>query len=530
VPGRLETIPDAETAVRIARELGFPVMLKAAAGGGGKGMRIARSEAEVREGYRGAANEARASFADDRLFIERYIDEPRHIEIQVLGDAHGHVVHLFERECSIQRRHQKVIEEAPAPNLDGATRAAMGGQAVALARAAKYRSAGTVEFVLDPAGKFFFLEMNTRLQVEHPVTELVTGLDLVELMIRIAAGEPLPFAQEALRRTGTAIEVRVYAEDPFRGFLPSIGRLTRYRAPAGDGIRIDTGVFEGAEISLHYDPMIAKLVASGPTRAAAVARLEEALDSFEIGGLSHNIPFLAAVVATERFRAGALTTGFIAEEFPAGFLGRAVGAKDEAQAIAVAAAARRIAAEHEAGIGGQVAGHARAAPENWTVCRGEARHPVRTLRAGDAIMVENGTAAWRVVTSWQPGQSLLRATIDDVPRTYQIAREGIGMRLSRGGWSVSLMVLSPRAAELLSVMPAKTPADHSHLVLSPMPGLLVSVAVEVGQDVKQGQEIAVIEAMKMENMLRAERDGTVAKIHARAGDSLAADQIILEFA
>ena len=524
MPGRLDAITDAETAVRIAREVGFPVMLKAAAGGGGKGMRIARTDAEVRDGFRVAAAEARASFADDRLFIERHIDGPRHIEIQVLGDAFGTVAHLFERECSIQRRHQKVIEEAPAPNLPEATRAAMGDAAVALARAVQYRSAGTVEFLLGRDGAFHFLEMNTRLQVEHPVTEAVTGLDLVELMIRIAAGERLPFAQDEIRIERAAIEARLYAEDPYRGFVPSIGRLTRYAPPTGEGIRVDTGVFEGAEISPYYDPMIAKLIVAGPTREAAVERLGEALDSFEIAGPAHNLPFLGAIAANPRFRAGRMTTDFIAEEFPAGFSGRAIGAEDESHAIAVAAAMRRIMAEHEGRIGN------RAAPEAWTVCRGEARHPVRTARDGDMIIVTGADSSRRVATSWQQGQSLLAACVDGVPHAYQVAREGIGIRLSRAGWSLVLLVLSPRAAELLAIMPDKTAADPSHRVLSPIPGLLVSIAVAEGQEVKAGEEIAVIEAMKMENMLRAERDGTVVKIHARPGDTITADQIIFEFA
>jgi len=529
VPGHLAAIADADDAARVAGAVGYPVMIKAAAGGGGKGMRIARDDKEAREGYRSATSEAKASFADGRVFIEKYIEEPRHIEIQVLGDAHGNVVHLFERECSIQRRHQKVIEEAPSPILDERVRAAMGAQAVALAKAVGYRSAGTVEFIVDRQRNFFFLEMNTRLQVEHPVTEMITGLDLVELMIRIAAGENLPFAQQDLSHHGAAIEARIYAENPFRNFLPSIGRLVRYVPPEGDSIRVDSGVTEGAEISVYYDPMIAKLVTFGATREAAVVRMAEALDSFHIAGVAHNIPFLAAVIANPRFRAGDLSTAFIAEEFPTGFAGAAIGADDEARAIAVAAAAQRIVAERQAMIGGQVAGHGRAAPEEWTVCLGAQRHEVRTRRAGDAILVDEGARTRAVTTSWQPWQPVLAAALDGVPHVHQIARAGIGLRISRGGWSLELKVLQRRAAELLALMPERQAADLSHLLLSPMPGLLVSLAVVEGQEVKAGDELAVIEAMKMENVLRAERDGIVAKLHARAGDSLAADQIILEF-
>jgi propionyl-CoA carboxylase alpha chain len=521
VPGRLEAVPDVAAALAAAREVGYPVMLKAAAGGGGKGMRIARTDAELSDGFRGAASEARSSFGDARIFVERYVDEPRHIEIQVLGDAHGNVVHLFERECSIQRRHQKVIEEAPSPFLDEATRAAMGAQAVALAQAVQYRSAGTVEFIVDRERSFYFLEMNTRLQVEHPVTEMITGLDLVELMIRIAAGEKLPFRQDEVRRHGAAIEARVYAEDPFRNFLPSTGRLVRYRPPEGDGVRVDTGVYEGAEISLYYDPMIAKLATWGPTREVATERMADALDAFHIAGPAHNLPFLAALVRTARFRAGRLSTAFIAEEYPGGFSGAPVAAEDEAAAIAVAAAAQRIVAERDAGA---------AAAEDWVVCRGAARHRVRVTRAGDILTVAGQGAASRIATAWRPWQPIVKATIDGAPFVGQIARHGIGLALSHAGWRMELAVLPPRAAELLALMPERRAADLSHLLLAPMPGLLVSLAVTEGQEVKPGEELAIIEAMKMENVLRAEREGKVAKIHAKPGDSLAADQIILEFA
>ena len=530
VPGHLDVIPDAAAAVRIARDIGYPVMIKASAGGGGKGMRIARTDAEARAGFRSASNEARSSFADDRVFIEKYIEEPRHIEIQVLGDGHGHVIHLGERECSIQRRHQKVIEEAPSPFLDAKTRAAMGAQAVALAKAVDYRSAGTVEFIVDRERNFYFLEMNTRLQVEHPVTELVTGLDLVEWMIRIAAGEKLAVKQTDVRLEGSAIEARIYAEDPLRNFLPSIGRLVRYAAPAGEGIRVDTGVFEGAEISVYYDPMIAKLIAYGATRAEAIARMGNALDAFHIRGVSHNIPFLAALLKKPRFAEGRLSTDFIAEEFPHGFTGIEIAGDAMDETVVIAAAVQRIIAEREALISGQLAGHGRVVPEAWVVCLGEARRPVGTVREGEAVVVVRGGRRHAVVTPWQPGQALFRGTVDGAAVVFQIDRDGLGFRLTRGGATVAAKVLTPLAAGLLSQMPVKQPPDLSRFLLSPMPGLLVSLAVGEGQEIKAGEELAVVEAMKMENVLRAERDGKVAKVRAKAGDSLAVDQIILEFA
>jgi propionyl-CoA carboxylase alpha subunit len=530
VPGHLDVIPDAQAAVKIARDVGYPVMLKASAGGGGKGMRIARSDAEVRDGFRSATNEARSSFGDERVFIEKYIEEPRHIEIQVLGDAHGHVIHLGERECSIQRRHQKVIEEAPSPFLDAKTRAAMGAQAVALAKAVDYRSAGTVEFIVDKHRNFYFLEMNTRLQVEHPVTELVTGLDLVEWMIRIAAGETLPYRQEDIRLDGAAIEARIYAEDPFRNFLPSIGRLVRYLPPEGEGIRVDSGVFEGAEISVYYDPMIAKLVGYGPTRRDAIDRLGGALDAFYIRGLSHNIPFLAALLKKERFAAGRLSTNFIAEEFPGGFSGVELSADAIDEAIAIAGAVQRIIAEDEGEISGQLAGHERRVADEWVVAIGAAWQAIGARREGGAVVIEHGGRRRRVVTAWRPGVPLFRGTIDGAPAVAQVDRDGIGFRLTRAGATFAIKVLPPRAAELLAQMPAKQAPDLSRYLLSPMPGLLVSLAVGEGQEVKAGEELAVVEAMKMENVLRAERDGKVKAIRAKAGDSLAVDQVILEFA
>ncbi len=527
VPGHLDTIADPERAVSIAREIGYPVMIKAAAGGGGKGMRTAHDEAELREGLRGAASEARSSFGDDRVFLEKYIEEPRHIEIQLIGDAHGNIVHLGERECSIQRRHQKVVEEAPSPFIDAETRARMGAQAVALARAVSYRSAGTVEFIVDRQRNFYFLEMNTRLQVEHPVTEMATGTDLVELMIRIAAGEKLPFDQEAVRQTGWAIEARVYAEDPTRNFLPSIGRLIRYRPPVddhgGDGIRIDGGVFEGAEITLYYDPMIAKLIAYGTDRDAAIDRLRQALDGFYIAGVRHNTAFLAAIAASERFREGRLSTDFIAETFPGGFAPPAeFVAADRVILIAAALAETRL-HESETAPGGANA------VRPLTVLLDGRPSAVSVCPEGSSYIVKSDGESRSAATDWRPGQPLLHLRIDDHSWVVQVEMlRGRAFRLVHGGVVRHAQVLSPRAAELLMMMPEKQPADTSRLVLSPMPGLLTSIVVGEGQEVKAGEPLVVVEAMKMENVLRAERDGRVAKLRAKPGDSLAVDQIILE--
>jgi propionyl-CoA carboxylase alpha chain len=530
VPGHLDVIPDAEAAVAIARDIGYPVMIKASAGGGGKGMRIAATDAEVRDGFRAAAGEARSSFGDDRIFIEKYIEEPRHIEIQVLGDQHGNIVHLGERECSIQRRHQKVIEEAPSPFLDPETRAAMGAQAVALARAVDYRSAGTVEFIVDQQRNFYFLEMNTRLQVEHPVTELVTGLDLVELMIRVAAGERLPFTQDEVELAGWAIEARVYAEDPTRNFLPSIGRLVRYRPPAGDGIRLDAGVFEGSEISVYYDPLIAKLIASGPDRQSAIDRLCGALDAFHVAGVQHNIAFLAAVAAKPRFRAGALSTNFIAEEFGGGFTPPAEFVEADRMILLAAALAHRRLREREAAIDGKLPGAQTAIPEDHVVLLGGQQHPVAVRPEGAAYRVEIDGASLTASTDWQPGQPLLQARVEHQVATVQIERlPGSAFRLVHRGVIRRVQVLSSRAAELLALMPKKTAPDTSRLLLSPMPGLLASLVVAPGQEVKAGEPLAIVEAMKMENVLRAERDGRIARLRASPGDSLAVDQVILEF-
>jgi propionyl-CoA carboxylase alpha chain len=497
VPGHLGIIADAAEAATIAHGIGYPVMIKASAGGGGKGMRIAHDDAELREGFSGAQHEAKSSFGDDRIFLEKYIEQPRHIEIQVLGDQHGNVVYLGERECSIQRRHQKVIEEAPSPFLDAKTRAAMGEEAVALSKAVGYFSAGTVEFIVDARRNFYFLEMNTRLQVEHPVTEMVTGLDLVELMIRIAAGEKLPFGQSDIRHDGWAIEARIYAEDPTRGFLPSIGRLVRYNPPAGDGVRVDTGVSEGAEITLFYDPMIAKLATHGADRNEATDRMKAALDGFYVGGLRHNIPFLAAIIGKERFRAGRLSTDFIAEEFPGGFAPPVEFTEADKVILLAAALADGGTGERVVLLDG--------APHNLTL-------PV----AAD--------------TDWRPGRNLMHLRIGDRIETVQIEKlPARAWRLAHGGVVRRAQVLTPRAAELLQAMPPKKPADTSRLVLSPMPGLLTAVVVAEGQDVKAGEPLAVVEAMKMENVLRAGRDGRIAKLCAQSGDSLSVDQVILEF-
>jgi propionyl-CoA carboxylase alpha chain len=530
VPGHLDVIADAEIAVGIARELGYPIMIKASAGGGGKGMRIAATDAEVRDGFRSATNEARSSFGDERIFIEKYIEEPRHIEIQVLGDNHGNIVHLGERECSIQRRHQKVIEESPSPLLDQETREAMGRQAVALAEAVGYRSAGTVEFIADQQRNFYFLEMNTRLQVEHPVTELVTGLDLVELMIRIAAGEPLPITQDDVRLAGWAVEARVYAEDPTRNFLPSIGRLVRYRPPIGEGIRLDGGVFAGDEISVFYDPLIAKLIASGPDRDTAVDRLSGALDEFYVAGVQHNIPFLAAAVARPRFRAGTLSTNFIAEEFPGGFAPPPGLVEPDRVILVAAALARRRLQEHEVAIEGKLSGARINILDDYTILLDGQPHPVVVRPDGAAYRVETEGASRVAATDWQPGQPLLHVRIEQQVATVQIERlSGAAFRLAHRGVVRRAQVLSPRAAELLALMPEKKAPDTSRLLLSPMPGLLSSLAVAPGQEVKAGEALAIVEAMKMENVLRAERDGRVAKIRANPGDSLAVDQVILEF-
>jgi propionyl-CoA carboxylase alpha chain len=533
VPGFLGVIKDADEAVQIAREVGYPVMIKASAGGGGKGMRLARNDTEAREGFSSATNEAKSSFADDRVFIEKYIENPRHIEIQVLGDSFGHVIYLGERECSIQRRHQKVIEEAPSPFLTAAVRAAMGQQAVALAKAVNYKSAGTVEFIVDAERNFYFLEMNTRLQVEHPVTELVTGLDLVEWMIRIAAGEPLTIAQADIRLRGWAIEARVYAEDPFRNFMPSIGRLTRYLPPAeGANVRVDTGVYEGGEISMYYDPMIAKLCTFAPVRDLAIAHMRRALDEYFIRGLNHNIPFLAALMAHPRFVRGELTTNFIAEEYPNGFHAADLPVEDPRLLVAVAAFVHRRHAEREASLSGQMPGHEITVGIDWVVRFSGQSYPLTVLPIEGGYALEMGGPTITVTSAWSVGQPFFRGVVNDDNNhevVVQVDRQGIGYRLFHAGSRADVVVLTPRAAQLADLMPEKTPPDMSRFLLSPMPGLLVSLAVGEGQEIKAGEVLAVVEAMKMENVLRAGRDGRVAVIHARPGESLAVDQKILEF-
>jgi propionyl-CoA carboxylase alpha chain len=532
IPGYTNVIETADKAVAIAREIGYPVMIKASAGGGGKGLRVARDDGEAREGFGSCRNEAKASFGDDRVFIEKYIEEPRHIEIQVLGDAHGNTVYLWERECSIQRRHQKVIEEAPSPFLDEATRKAMGEQAVALAKAVDYQSAGTVEFVVGGKDrKFYFLEMNTRLQVEHPVTEFVTGLDLVEQMIRVAAGERLSFAQQDLLRDGWAIECRINAEDPFRGFLPSTGRLVKYIPPPdSDGtVRVDTGVYEGGEIPMHYDSMIAKLITHGPTREDAIGRMRDALNAFVIRGVSTNIPFQAALMQHPRFVSGKFHTGLIAEEYPKGFRAEDVIHDDPSLLVCVAAAIHRRYMDRAAGISGQLPGHGYAPGDDWNVMFGGALHPVgvTTVPGGQSVVYRG--REYVVLSDWAFGHPIFRGTINGREICMQVERRNMQYRLFHWGTQVDVTVLTARAAELLALMPTKAPPDLSKYVISPMPGLLTELAVNVGQEVKAGEKVAVIEAMKMENVLRADADARVKALLAKPGDSLAVDQPIVEF-
>ncbi len=538
VPGNLGVIENEVEAIRVAEEIGYPVMIKASAGGGGKGMRIARSKAEVAEGFARARSEAKSSFGDERVFIEKFITDPRHVEIQVLGDKHGNVIHLGERECSIQRRNQKVIEEAPSPLLDAATRKKMGEQAVALAKAVGYDSAGTVEFVAGQDKSFYFLEMNTRLQVEHPVTELVTGIDLVEQMIRVAAGEKLSIKQSDVKFDGWAVESRVYAEDPYRNFLPSTGRLTRYRPPKeqtanGVTVRNDTGVYEGGEISLYYDPMIAKLVTHAPTRAAAIAAQSDALDAFVIDGIRHNVPFLAALMAHPRWQAGKLSTGFIAEEFPGGFHAAAPQGETAKVLAAVAAAIDHVLGERKRRISGQLGGKTVTRESERAVWLGEEEIRLTVKRENGVIEVRfhDGKArASRVVSDWKPGAPVWSGTVDGHPATVQVRAIPNGFALSYRGVETRAYVYTEREAGYARLMPVRKAGDTGKQVVCPMPGLVVSIAVKEGQEVKAGETVAVVEAMKMENVLRAEIDGTVKKINAKPGDSLAVDAVILEFA
>jgi propionyl-CoA carboxylase alpha chain len=539
VPGHLGVIENAAQAARIADEIGYPVMIKASAGGGGKGMRIAYRRAEVEEGFARAKSEALSSFGDDRVFVEKFILDPRHVEIQVLGDKHGNVIHLGERECSVQRRNQKVLEEAPSPLLDARTRASMGAQAVSLAKAVGYDSAGTVEFVAGQDRSFFFLEMNTRLQVEHPVTEMVTGIDLVEEMIRIAAGEKLRFTQGDVRLAGWAVESRVYAEDPTRNFLPSIGRLTTYRPPRegalGNGrVRNDTGVREGSEISIHYDPMIAKLVTHAPTRAEAIETQALALDAFALEGIRHNIPFLSAVMNHPRWREGRLSTGFIAEEFPQGF---ALAPPEGERAREVAAVA--IAVDHALNLRKhEISGRM----GNWRIAEFAAERRVRigdqAFEARVAIEGEDmvvsfaapGIARFRLSSSWRPGEPSWLGTIDGRAVAMQLRPILNGLSITHAGTQVGVLVYAPREAELAAMMPLKQAAGPGTALTCPMPGLVKAISVKPGQEVKAGETLCIVEAMKMENVLRAERDAKVKTIRVKEGDTLAVDAVIMEFA
>jgi len=535
VPGYMGLIEDAEEAVKISNEIGYPVMIKASAGGGGKGMRIAWNDDEAREGFQSSKNEAASSFGDDRIFIEKFVTQPRHIEIQVLADAHGNCIYLNERECSIQRRNQKVVEEAPSPFLDEATRKAMGEQSCALAKAVGYASAGTVEFIVDGDRNFYFLEMNTRLQVEHPVTELITGVDLVEQMIRVANGEPLSIKQEDVKINGWAIENRLYAEDPYRGFLPSIGRLTRYRPPAeiasdSHVVRNDTGVFEGGEISMYYDPMIAKLCTWGPTRLDAIEHMRNALDGFEVEGIGHNLPFLSAVMDHPKFVSGDMTTAFIAEEYPEGFNGVELAETDLRRIAASCAAMNRVAEIRRTQISGRMDNHERRVGDDWVVSLQGQSYAV-TIAAdhdGSTVTFADGTSI-RIEGDWTPGDQLATMSVDNSPLVMKVGKISGGFRIRSRGADLKVHVRSPRQAELAQYMIEKLPPDTSKMLLCPMPGLIVKVNVEVGQEVQEGQALCTVEAMKMENILRAERKGVVSKINATAGDSLAVDDVIMEF-
>jgi len=555
IPGWNEAIESSERAVEIAKDIGYPVMIKASAGGGGKGLRVAFNDQDAFDGFTACRNEARNSFGDDRVFIEKFVESPRHIEIQVLGDAHGNVVYLHERECSIQRRHQKVIEEAPSPFISEATRKAMGEQAVALAKAVDYQSAGTVEFVVGADQSFYFLEMNTRLQVEHPVTESITGIDLVEQMIRVAAGEALGFKQEDIPRRGWAIECRINAEDPFRGFLPSTGRLVRYQPPVATmeasmavperggenatnvlgGVRVDTGVYEGGEIPMYYDSMIAKLIVHGSDRNDAIARMREALNGFVIRGVSSNIPFQSALLAHPKFVSGDFNTGFIAEQYPSGFRAEDVPHDDPDFLVALAAAIYRRFRDRAARISGQMPGHGVQIGEQFVaVIKGQAgamlHKPLRIQANNSAMRVTVGERLYALDSHWEFGDIRVSGHCNGQPFVAQLERHGMWYRVAHNGLLIEAQLMSARAAELLRVMPFKAPADMSKFLLSPMPGLLVEVAVVPGQAVQAGERLAVIEAMKMENILTATQDGVVREVLATKGESLTVDQPIIAFA
>ncbi|CUH85875.1 acetyl-CoA carboxylase biotin carboxylase subunit [Thalassovita mediterranea] len=551
VPGYMGLIEDAEEAVKISNQIGYPVMIKASAGGGGKGMRIAWNDDEAREGFQSSKNEAANSFGDDRIFIEKFVTQPRHIEIQVLCDAHGNGIYLNERECSIQRRNQKVVEEAPSPFLDEATRKAMGEQSVALAKAVGYASAGTVEFIVDGDKNFYFLEMNTRLQVEHPVTELITGVDLVEQMIRVANGEELTIKQEDVQINGWAIENRVYAEDPYRNFLPSIGRLTRYRPPAeiaagpmqdngkwaddatiGDSfaVRNDTGVFEGGEISMYYDPMIAKLCTWAPTRGEAIEAMRNALDGFELEGIGHNLPFVSAVMDHPKFISGDMTTAFIAEEYPEGFEGVDLPEEALKRIAAACSAMHRVAEIRRTRVSGRMDNHERRVGTDWVVTLQGTEFPVSIAadHDGSTVTFADGSSH-RVASEWTPGDQLANLTVDGDPLVLKVGKISGGFRIRSRGADLKVHVRTPRQAELAKLMPEKLPPDTSKMLLCPMPGLIVKVDVEVGDEVQEGQALCTVEAMKMENILRAEKKAVVSKINAAPGDSLAVDDVIIEF-
>ena len=530
IPGYNEAISGPDEAVKIAQDIGYPVMIKASAGGGGKGLRVAFNDKEAHEGFSSCVSEAKNAFGDDRVFIEKYVLEPRHIEIQLLGDSHGNYVYLNERDCSIQRRHQKVIEEAPSPFVDPAMRKAMGEQAVALARAVNYESAGTVEFVVGADKSFYFLEMNTRLQVEHPVTEYITGVDLVEQMIRVAYGEKLSFSQADVKLDGWSMECRINAEDPFRGFLPSTGRLVRFDPPAErEDVRVDTGVYDGGEISMFYDSMIAKLIVHGKDRNEAIQKMRDALNEFVIRGISSNIPFQAALLQHPRFCSGNFNTGFIAEEYPQGFDASMVPHDDPALLAAVATFARLRYIDRAVQISGQMAGHGRSVKKDMVVLMGGTRYPVTVEKGTDGVRIHQGDKTYDIVSDWNFRDLLFKGTVNGAPICLQIERRGLCYQITHFGLKVQPMVMTDLAASLLERMPEKLPPDMSKYLLSPMPGLLREVAVQPGKEVKAGEKLAVIEAMKMENVLKAEQDCVVKKVVAHPGASLTVDEIIIEF-